>query len=559
MHALRKTSSSATLVVRALTPSWQPLSQAHQLRGLWQVEGLGGLSRPPAGACAATPPDALWHPGGRGPAPPHLAAISSVSNAQQVRQHSSRAGAPSWAASGTAGIQRAPPPQRPRRIPLKATAYVDSSSGGKSSSDADVAGAPDGARRLHSSAHAFARSRDSSWGSSLDEPSSGGGAPGGGTPRFSSSSPSPRAGDRARDRAGWEQYRDMVRSTRLPAEAADPSWWGTRRVGAQQRIGQLLESREAHYFVIGLTLLDLGIVITELALSSIFPIGSEIPPQVHLAEEALSWTTIGILGTFTAELFAKLGVFGHRYFTHSAWHSFDAVIVVAPMRREGGAAPLRRGAPAPATASASLAHPSPRVSPPSVSLVLELSLKGVAQEIASLLIFFRLWRIMRLMHGVAEAIELRNEEASHGHQREVAELKKELSAKQERVEVLQQQVGELVQAVQAVQAMREMQAHVASKDRQLAALQEEVGLLAAMLSASGVDAAAAVTAAKREAAAVSAGGAEERHLHAAAAQQPDAEAVSRHRSRRSRHHGSSTSSSGGRHHTGHPNASAHEP
>lgn len=522
MHALRKTSSSATLVVRALTPSWQPLSQAHQLRGLWQVEGLGGLSRPPAGACAATPPDALWHPGGRGPAPPHLAAISSVSNAQQVRQHSSRAGAPSWAASGTAGIQRAPPPQRPRRIPLKATAYVDSSSGGKSSSDADVAGAPDGARRLHSSAHAFARSRDSSWGSSLDEPSSGGGAPGGGTPRFSSSSPSPRAGDRARDRAGWEQYRDMVRSTRLPAEAADPSWWGTRRVGAQQRIGQLLESREAHYFVIGLTLLDLGIVITELALSSIFPIGSEIPPQVHLAEEALSWTTIGILGTFTAELFAKLGVFGHRYFTHSAWHSFDAVIVV-------------------------------------VSLVLELSLKGVAQEIASLLIFFRLWRIMRLMHGVAEAIELRNEEASHGHQREVAELKKELSAKQERVEVLQQQVGELVQAVQAVQAMREMQAHVASKDRQLAALQEEVGLLAAMLSASGVDAAAAVTAAKREAAAVSAGGAEERHLHAAAAQQPDAEAVSRHRSRRSRHHGSSTSSSGGRHHTGHPNASAHEP
>ena len=38
---------------------------------------------------------------------------------------------------------------------------------------------------------------------------------------------------------------------------------------------------------------------------------------VHVAEEALSWTSIGILTTFAAELVAKLAVFGHAYFTHS--------------------------------------------------------------------------------------------------------------------------------------------------------------------------------------------------------------------------------------------------
>lgn len=38
---------------------------------------------------------------------------------------------------------------------------------------------------------------------------------------------------------------------------------------------------------------------------------------VHVAEEALSYTSIGILATFTAELAAKLLVFGFKYFTHS--------------------------------------------------------------------------------------------------------------------------------------------------------------------------------------------------------------------------------------------------
>ena len=60
-------------------------------------------------------------------------------------------------------------------------------------------------------------------------------------------------------------------------------------------------------------------------------------PTVHLAEDMLAWTSIGILSTFTLEVLAKLAVFGHKYFTHSSWHSFDAFIVIGEWgSREGG-------------------------------------------------------------------------------------------------------------------------------------------------------------------------------------------------------------------------------
>lgn len=42
-------------------------------------------------------------------------------------------------------------------------------------------------------------------------------------------------------------------------------------VCAQRRAAEVLESREAHYLVIGLVLVDLAIVLTELVLSSFYP------------------------------------------------------------------------------------------------------------------------------------------------------------------------------------------------------------------------------------------------------------------------------------------------
>ena len=104
----------------------------------------------------------------------------------------------------------------------------------------------------------------------------------------------------------------------------------------------MLESREAHYLVIGLVLLDLALVLAELVLSSFFPspdlaphmgegelcaaaatLVTPTPPlhcpphAVHGVDEALGHTSIGLLAVFASELVAKLMVFGLHYFTHS--------------------------------------------------------------------------------------------------------------------------------------------------------------------------------------------------------------------------------------------------
>ncbi|EFN54197.1 hypothetical protein CHLNCDRAFT_135664 [Chlorella variabilis] len=205
---------------------------------------------------------------------------------------------------------------------------------------------------------------------------------------------------RAIDRHG----RALLDSLRRPKQA--PRWWGPRHAARQQAWGEALESQAMHYAVISLTLLDLSVVVTELILSSIFISHESIPHAVHVAEEALSWTSITILCCFCVELLAKLAVFGYTYFTRSKWHLFDAVVVVS-------------------------------------SLVLELSLHNVAREVASLLIFFRLWRLLRVMHSVAEAMELNHEGEVERHHRLVHGLQKDLALEHRRVRQLEREVEAL--------------------------------------------------------------------------------------------------------------------
>lgn len=208
--------------------------------------------------------------------------------------------------------------------------------------------------------------------------------------------------------SGMEQHGlSLLRSLRQPRQP--PSWWGPRRAKRQAWFARLLERPATHLAIIVLTLVDLAVVVTELILSSIYPVREEAPHPVHVAEEALSWVSISILIIFVAELAAKLAVFGHSYFTRSWWHLADAVVVV-------------------------------------VSLTLELTLKGVAQEVASLLVFFRLWRLLRVMHGVAEAVELGHERELERHHRLVHGLQKDLAAEHRRVGQLEQEVAALRRA-----------------------------------------------------------------------------------------------------------------
>lgn len=237
-------------------------------------------------------------------------------------------------------------------------------------------------------------------------------------------------------------------SSLQPHRADHPTWWGKRFHGLQRRMAEVLESREAHYMVIGLVLLDLAIVLAELVLSSFYPAPELAPHIVHVAEEALSYTSITILAVFNAELLAKLLVFGFKYFTHSSWHMFDAVVVVT-------------------------------------SFTLELSLRGVAQEVASLLIFFRLWRIMRIMHGVAEAMELNHSQEVQRLQARNQRLEAELSVSRQRMQEMQQQVALLnVAAAAKGLDLPFILTTAASQQQQLAATAQQQLLAAAAATAS---------------------------------------------------------------------------
>lgn len=251
--------------------------------------------------------------------------------------------------------------------------------------------------------------------------------------------PTPEAVVVARPAAPCKACHGKERSFRRKAPGP-PSWWGKQYAHVQTALAEGLESKPAHLAVIVLVVLDLLIVITELILSGFYPTedswthaGARLPcagctppstptgspaplllPAAHTAETALSWTSISILCVFVAEQFVRLAVFGPRYFC-SWWHALDAAIVVT-------------------------------------SLVLELVLKGIERETLSLLVVFRLWRLVRIMHAVSEGLELRHEEALEAHHAEMEALAAQLAAARAEVRQLQGRVAALEGASAAAAA-----------------------------------------------------------------------------------------------------------
>jgi hypothetical protein len=191
------------------------------------------------------------------------------------------------------------------------------------------------------------------------------------------------------------------RETKTDEVERCPWWW--RPFGPfsgdhskmQQSLAKKLESRPLHIIVVVLVLLDLLIILTDLSLQSFFPIEEEAPHAVHTAEDVLAWTSVGILSLFTLEQFIKLAVFGPSYFCR-VWHAIDAFVIVT-------------------------------------SLVLEILLRGPSREVVSLLIIFRLWRLARIMHAIAEEITIEHEESIKQHHK----LEKKM---QQRIHELEQQL-----------------------------------------------------------------------------------------------------------------------
>lgn len=128
----------------------------------------------------------------------------------------------------------------------------------------------------------------------------------------------------------------------------------------RKKLGQKIESTWVQYFFLVLLFIDIGILVTEIILETHFS-------DEHLAEEILRWISIAILLVFLVEQFLLMFSFGRSYFKHPMY-VLDFVVVAA-------------------------------------SLIIEIVLKDI---LGSFLVLFRLWRVVRITHGIVVAIEEKN-------------------------------------------------------------------------------------------------------------------------------------------------------
>ncbi|KAL0569010.1 hypothetical protein V5O48_012962 [Marasmius crinis-equi] len=138
----------------------------------------------------------------------------------------------------------------------------------------------------------------------------------------------------------------------------------------RERLAVVLESGPFHKTVITLIVIDTACVLADLAYTLLTPGCTTPGPEAPAWLEILSAVSIAISSFFLVEIPLTLYTFGLNHYNpfgnipHATLHLFDALIILA-------------------------------------TFVLEVALKGRERELASLLIVLRLWRLIKLVGGVA--------------------------------------------------------------------------------------------------------------------------------------------------------------
>ncbi|KAJ4488112.1 hypothetical protein J3R30DRAFT_3695759 [Lentinula aciculospora] len=175
------------------------------------------------------------------------------------------------------------------------------------------------------------------------------------------------------------------------AETGESS--NTDSISFRERMASWLESPHFHKVVIALITIDAAIVLTDLGYTLLSPDCTPEGPEGPQWLEILTHLSLGITAFFLLEIPLALLAFGLGYYNpfgpvpHAILHDFDAIIIVT-------------------------------------TFILEVFLKGKQRELAGLLIVLRLWRLVKLVGGIAVgAGELEEDTA-----KEFAELSKELQS-----------------------------------------------------------------------------------------------------------------------------------
>ncbi|KAF9583766.1 hypothetical protein BGW38_008592 [Lunasporangiospora selenospora] len=168
----------------------------------------------------------------------------------------------------------------------------------------------------------------------------------------------------------------------------------------QNRIGEILESEKAHLFIVGLTIVDILLVICQIGASLL---GYDHSKEAQAVLEGFAHASLAIVSFFVVEILLKLFSFGPGYFwTNQPFgllHLLDAAIIF-------------------------------------ISFFLEVFLKGEEQELSGLLIIFRLWRVVKLAGSVAIETAEHNQGAIKKYRKRIESLEQQvedLQAENERL------------------------------------------------------------------------------------------------------------------------------
>ncbi|KAG2162464.1 hypothetical protein VTO58DRAFT_106044 [Aureobasidium pullulans] len=164
-----------------------------------------------------------------------------------------------------------------------------------------------------------------------------------------------------------------------------------------------LNSKFGHYAILLLVPLDCSCIFGEFVIQILTCEGRVSESKGDAAQEAIGIVGLVFSCLFTLELMASIWAFGFQYF-RSKFHCFDATVIVA-------------------------------------SFVIDVLLRGILEEVASLVIILRLWRVIKIM-----------EELSVGAQEQTEALR-------ERIELLEHEKSQMEIELSALKANRTQRAY----------------------------------------------------------------------------------------------------
>ncbi|TIA39981.1 hypothetical protein D6C78_02913 [Aureobasidium pullulans] len=164
-----------------------------------------------------------------------------------------------------------------------------------------------------------------------------------------------------------------------------------------------LNSKFGHYAILLLVCLDCSCIFGEFVIQILTCEGRVSESKGDVAQEAIGIVGLVFSCLFMLELMASIWAFGFQYF-RSKFHCFDATVIVA-------------------------------------SFVIDVLLRGILEEVASLVIILRLWRVIKIM-----------EELSVGAQEQTEALR-------ERIELLEHEKSQMEIELSALKANRAQESY----------------------------------------------------------------------------------------------------